>query len=547
MANEPSLGELQSYTGRPELAAGERNVVQDNSQGIANLLQGARDKMQNDWNKYVFFQRNLMEGFKDATNFDFVGTRTVDSEDLQKSAADFYSVIAQDPSILANPTKNPQLYGELMQKQSALNGKIAKSKQANAYTAAQQKFLFETPDLSTEDNLGLIEQSNQTPLDSWKPFNLNLPSGIDLVKLAGEAVKGSLIETPVSEQVFQVKIDTKTGKPVPKIDPNTKKQMMDAQGNPMFEQEYAGRTRTGVKKESDLDTYIDRGMALLKSNPRIGKYNVPFTKGIEDLYKNLPSDQKEVIEAEAKKQNKKPIELFFEKSWRSLYSPMTDLSGVKEQEDKVYQENIDFQNKLALEREKGKQDRFTISFKESYGTGQDSVAAYGIINEVADILNKGTRRDIVDRSTGKRTELIRISDPNLLKQFSQVNNDGVTVTSPTEIRYNPTNNEVNLVYLSEKTDPNDPTSVVERVVPMDARTWVNGIAQRTYSGKDRGGVNEIIQKVITDNKGDLYGLAQKIKTARESKPTETTAPTQQKPSGTKGKYVFENGKLVLKN
>lgn len=549
MANEPSLGELQSYTGRPELAAGERNVVQDNSQAINYLLQGARDKMQNQWNKYIFFQRNLAEGFKNAANFDYVGTRATDRDELQKTAADFYSIIQKDPSILANPMKNPQLYGEMLKKQSELNSKIAKSKEANAYTEAQQKFLFSNPDLSTDDNLGLIKQSNETPLDAWQPFNLNLPTGIDLLKLSSEAVKNSMIEKPVSEQVFQVKINPATGKPIPKIDPNTKQPMVDERGNVIFEQEYAGRTRVGTEKKSDFDIYLQRGKSLLESNPKIGKYGVPFSKGIEDLYRNLPNDQREVIEVEAKKQGKKPIELFFEKSWQSLYSPLTDLSGVKEQEDKVYQENVEARNRLLLEQEKGKQDRFTISFKESYGTGQNSVAAYGIINEVADILNKGTRRDIVDRSTGKRTELITISDPNLLKQFAQVNNDGTTQSAPTEIRYNPKTNQVNLVYLSEKSDPKDPTAIVEKVVPMDARTWVNGITQRTYTGKDRGGVNEIVQKVITENNGDLFGLAQKIKAARDKVQTSKTATnTEQKKSGTTGqKYVFENGKLVLKN
>lgn len=478
MANEPSLSELNSYRPNPELAAGDRNVVQDNSQGIGYLMQAARDKMQNDWNRYAFYQKNLIEGFKDASKFDFVGIRAQDKETLAKQAGEFYAEIAKDPSVLGNPMKNPQAYTNMLQKQSLLNANIAKSKQANAYTQGQNKFMFDNPDLSTEENKGIIKKSNDTSLDDWTPFELSLPSGIDLLKLAKESATSSMVDVPVSEQVFQNKIDQKTGLPIVAIDPTTKKPILDAQGNPTFEQVYSGRTRVGTKKESNLANYENLGKGIWESNPKLGRYGVSFRKGVEDLFNALPQAEKDVLEQDAKAQKKDKLNLFFEKSWKGLYTPQTDLTGIKEQEDKLFAAEDAFKKDVYLQLLKGKQDRDTEYYKNWLGQQNEKDQAKALLQYSAAGLSdaikngkrtidvkldannkpiKGTERESVKLNvTPKTLELFGFGGKEQIETIDGVSTTKmVGVEKPDYIEYIPSSKTFRIVYYKRTGDKID--------------------------------------------------------------------------------------------
>ena len=150
MAQEPSLSELYSYRPNAELAQGDRNIVPDDRQAIQALLQGAKDNILIQQNRYNQFQKSLQDNF-DKFKFDYDGIAPQHREELQKDAVIFYKDLMSDPSVLANPLKNPQAYAKLMEDFQKLNSKIAKSKSINKYTTAHEKYMNENPDLLNED------------------------------------------------------------------------------------------------------------------------------------------------------------------------------------------------------------------------------------------------------------------------------------------------------------------------------------------------------------------------------------------------------------
>jgi hypothetical protein len=59
MAQLPTISEILNNRVDPMLDTGEQGVVLDVDKAVDNIFQAATVKQQNDWNKYLQFQKNL--------------------------------------------------------------------------------------------------------------------------------------------------------------------------------------------------------------------------------------------------------------------------------------------------------------------------------------------------------------------------------------------------------------------------------------------------------------------------------------------------------
>lgn len=339
---EPSLSELYSYTPRPELATGERDVVPDNRAAIQDAIGLAKDYNEGIAQRYALYQKALADKFK-AGDVDYAGVNPNHLPELKQKAANYFSILYKNPAALGGINKDPQVEADLAAAKDDLERSIAASKQQYTYASSQDAFMNRTPELITDDNKNIIKGLYTAPLGQFQPQTLQLPAVIDIPTLSKTALEQSKKERSIFEQEFLPK-RTATGALVPRVAGG--KVELDAQGQPVFEQEYTGRYKSGIVKEADYDSYMKLGESLFDSNQPVGKYNQPIQQSLKSIYDRLPENQKIQIENAANKNNVDPLKYFFEKTWSSRFDKMTDLSGVKEIEDVIYKQKADLRNDL---------------------------------------------------------------------------------------------------------------------------------------------------------------------------------------------------------
>lgn len=209
-------------------------------------------------------------------------------------------------------------------------------------------------------------------------------------------------------------------------------------------------------------------------------------------------------------------------------------------ETKIDQTNEAFnQQQLGLQWERLGLDKARLAKSDN----QDLLAADGVLREITDIINKGdmtaNQVDVVDSNTGRTKRVFKIGDPNILQKFGNIDKDGTTTNVPDEARYNPATNEIDLVYFQRDDEGViKPTktggSYIKESKTLNSRTWANLVSQRTFSGQDRGAVNEIIQSVITKNGGDLYKIAKALNGGTIAPETTTTTSSSSSSSSSSG-------------
>ena len=462
MAQEPSLSELYSYTPRPELAQGDRNIVPDDRQAIQSIADFANKQTQLAWNKYAMFQDNFQKNF-DKIKFDYEGIAPQHREELQKDAADFYKIITKDPSILGNPSKNPALYGELMNAQQKLQSKIEKSKSINKYTQGQEQYMHQNPDLLNETNKGIIKQSLEVPIDQWNTFNLKLPSSIDFNVLTKAGLERATVSSPVDEGVFDVKLD-KQGKPIVQKDEKGNAIIDPTTGKPKFETYYTGKRRAGLIKSYDQPAYEKQGAAIYDSDAKINKYGVGVKEAAKDMFNTLPEQQRADITAAAKEKGEKdPIKYFFQTTWNKFYDPTKDLSNVKVEDDKAFAEELRFKRETYLELLKQRGHKELEAFKISLGKQDEKEQAKALIQfsaaTLGDALKNGETKKVRDNGEIKEVKIL-----NLPPQVSQLFGEGEKIVSqdgrdtitmkgkPDHIEYNPSDKTYTIVVYKRKKD-----------------------------------------------------------------------------------------------
>lgn len=339
---EPSLSELYSYRPNADLATGDRDVVPDNRSAIQDAIALAQDNNHAIQQRYALFQKNYADRLK-AGQVDYTGVNPNHIPALKEKAANVFSILYKNPAALAGVNVDPKTEAEFAAAKDDLERSVAASKAQYDYAKAQDAFMNHTPELITEENKNVTKKNYTDPLGQFQPRTLQLPPVVDIPALSKAALDASKKERSIFEQEFLPKRSA-TGALIPVVEKG--KLVTDANGQQKYEQEYAGRYKSGIVKEADFDTYMNYGNSLFDSNQPTGKYNQPIQDSIKNIYTKLPEAQKIQIESLAQQAGVDPLKYFFNKTWASRFDKQTDLSGVKEVEDNLYKMKADQRNDL---------------------------------------------------------------------------------------------------------------------------------------------------------------------------------------------------------
>lgn len=214
-----SLREITSIQGNPENAYGSTpggtNAVIPFGQSIPFLNQAARLKAEADQFKYLQFQENLKNFYKDFNTIDVKGIMEVDYPEINNEYATLAKDLAENYDVIRNPVKNPEKYAELKEREAKLRGNIERSKQDLAWRDAHKVFMTANPSFNTPENKSEFDKFNNSPLGSRQYSRLNTPfvynptqrakAAMDVAqqKLKTEQLAGRYIETTESETYIQ--------------------------------------------------------------------------------------------------------------------------------------------------------------------------------------------------------------------------------------------------------------------------------------------------------------------------------------------------------
>lgn len=146
---------------------------------------------------------------------------------------------------------------------------------------------------------------------------------------------------------------------------------------------------------------------------------------------------------------------------------------------------------------------------------EDDLNANSVINEAIDYIKKGEKVTVT--IDGKQKEVLRIGDPSTLLKFVTLDKQGKTTNPPDDGYYDPETDQFRLVYRSSGGYTTDAAGkrvpkvgVTETYsAPMDQRTWLKIIADRTVTGGSKAVVNDKVNKVLKQNKNSLYEMSKK--------------------------------------
>lgn len=456
---EPSLSEILNINADPERGTGEPAVVYDNKPLLQGIQRNAELRSANDMQKYLTLLQNKKDFYKAGAD---IAKEEVDPNDkvaLQKKMADVFSQIADNPKALFGGADMDNLQGQL----ATISADATKSKQKYDFNKSMMNHIITSPSFNTAKNRSVINQSEQTPLDEWQPYTLSVQPTLDMDKF----IKSIL------------------GDPKDPANPVYKKSSENIVTPD--KQFYFNRD----KENFYIDPALKRAEAAL---------SIPDTKEvIQGYYDGTP---------EVKKQYEAPGGGGIKKFWRDMI--VAHLGTDRDSEritDGDYKPNTNY-----LEKEKLGLKWAELGLKKrelDKADSGDMVAADGILRELSDSLKNGKPITEVD-DNGKKKDFIEISDPNLLKQFATIDKDGKVTNTADVIRYDPETDQAYLVYFDTKRDDQFNKTGgrwIDKKIPLEGRTWANSVTQRTYGGKDKGNVNELVQNVIT-KVGGLYKLSQ---------------------------------------
>lgn len=339
---EPSLSELYGYHPNADLATGERDVVPDNRQAIQDAIGLAQDNNHAIQQRYALFQKNYADRLK-AGQVDYTGVNPNHIPALKEKAANVFSILYRNPSALAGVNVDPKTEAEFAAAKDDLERSVAASKTQYDYAKAQDAFMNHTPELITDENKAVTKKNYTDPLGQFQPRTLNLPSVLDYNTLAKGALDVSKKERPVFEPEYVPKRNEQ-GQLIPQVVNGQVK--LDVNRQPVYEQEYAGRFKSGIVKEADYDSYMKNALSTYDSNQALGKFDQPIQKSVAAAYNSLPESQKMAIEDLSKKAGMDAQRYFYSKVMASKFDKMTDLSGLKEVEDNLYKQKADLRNDL---------------------------------------------------------------------------------------------------------------------------------------------------------------------------------------------------------
>ena len=196
---------------------------------------------------------------------------------------------------------------------------------------------------------------------------------------------------------------------------------------------------------------------------------------------------------------------------------------------------------------------------------EDWISADAVVREVQDAIKMATPLDV--KVGGKVVKQVRqIADPNLLKEFGNIDKDGKTTNIPDIVTYDPSTNQLSLIYHAKDDEGKvikgeSGGDKVDREIKLNPTQWIGQITKRKNPNKDIGGVNAIVEQIYTNNGRNLVELAdnyggqnstgstKKTTTDSSSSTTLSENPADWKKEGNNWRYkdgrVFDSkGKLI---
>lgn len=525
----PSLSELSHGNTDPEIASGTpANVI--NNQAVAEgLMRSAEFRSQNTFNRYAKELENFKDVFKDAQDIASLETRPTDTPDLKKRMGETMGKITQNPHGFFGGNM-AEVEKELLNiKQDAV-----KSKQAYAFDNFNREQRLKDPTLDTPENNSVIDNSEKTPINQWKPYMLKIPPAFDFNTFKAGILKQATKGT-TSDEIGGMAID-KDGKQV--FDTNREGYIRTTTGSTTSKDNYVKLWDAGWDTEHDQyghplrDIVTGQYNDLVQKNPNIKK-QFPTPK---DYYHWLGESS---FGSDKDIQSDKTVKL------------TPDANYLGKQKLALEQEKIGIElGRLNLDKQKEK-DLDTI----------DVLDAGAVVGEAAHIINNGL--PIVEKGTDKAggENLIQIGDPDILKTFSTIDKDGKITESPNVLNYNTDKGQINLTYYAKEDDTTKPITspsgtitgyeqkvlkdkygdpIVEKRIPMDERTFLSEIVKRDNPNKDIGKINAIVDKALKANGNSLFKLSQNY-TKDQNAPKEVQGNID--PSTlSDGAYILNSGK-----
>lgn len=477
---EPSLTELasagQSVEAIPTIA------VNNQQEMVRTLNQQAQFKAQNDWNKYLNFQKNLGDFYSNVAEVEKLEVMDEDRAELQKDTTELLKMALENPGAFSG--RNPEIFGKLQSMYGGVLSKATESKQNNLFDKANRQYIAQNNELNTDENKAIIDQNKAKPLGSRSTYSLNMPTLFD-----AEALSKGLMESPQVKQSF-------------------------AKSEVTPDEKFIKET-TGTKY--DRNAFLSGWSNAL--NAKDDKYGHSVKKWAEDRFKQLPADVHTKIGS---------VEKFWDKLGEMSFASGKDIEQITK-EDLQANANYLKKDKLDLDKlelnEKIRHDKAIEGLgweKLKFDNADDDEQAKGVIIEIDRAIADATRPEnlkfVVDPN-GNRQQYGTMSDPELLKKYANIDKDGKTTNAPDDELIDRTSGQILLAYY--KRDDNDEivkdkqgAKVIERSVPINTSTWVSSVVGRNESTKNKGKVNNNVQKFY-DNLGGIYKGARQINQARE--------------------------------
>jgi hypothetical protein len=476
---EPSLQEILSTPADAERGSGEAVPVLDQSEMVRNLNQSAQFKAQQDWQKYQFFVKNLQDVYKNVDDINAMDVMTEDRDYLKGESAKVFSDILKDPRAIYSP--------ELQQKIGKLKSEATESKQNKIFDFAHRQFINQNPELNTDENKQTIEAFRTKPLGQRQAYTLNMPTLFDY-----DAFKQSILSHPTVKTAFAES----------KVTPDNQF-IQEVSGNKYDRTKFLEAWNLGLGTKSDKYGHSIQGAAKQMFNQLSDTDKDYWNKngGLKGFWnyigeKSFGGD-KDIIEKV--KDNLQPNPGYLEKQKLNLGWANWGLS--KERLNK--------------------------------SDNDDLLSADSVIKEAASIISKGV--PVVSgnwNNTGKTKTVSEVADPTVLQTFATLDKDGNMVNRPDVVQYDKDSDELNLIYYKKEKDEYGKFTgdiktikgkrVVDRVVPINSRTWLKQKVKQSYPNKDIGGINNIVEEVFTKAGGNLISLTDKVFGKTESpKPSMT--------------------------
>lgn len=502
----PSLGEL-SNLGQPVRVNPEPYII-DTKSTIDVLNNAANQKAQYDWKKYLNFQDNLKEAYKNLDDTSALKAAQEDRPMLQQEMGKVFSEIADNPEAFSG--KNPQLYGQIQSKLSKLKSTATQSAQDKLFDDVHRSYLAQKPELNTDENAALVQGYLKKPLGQREAYTLSMPTIFDPNAYAADLIK-------------QESVTSKFANP-DEVTPD----------NQFIK---TGEEGTISKRDSFLNLW-DNGYGNQKD-----KYGHSIQKAINERYNMLPPEIKKQYPTEKD---------FFHHMGELYFNSNKDLINVTKGSELKANTNYVNPQELALKRATVAQGWARLNLdkaKLDKENDADVVGADSVLREATSIIDKGTEVTVQDfDGKGGTKKVVEIAEPTLLQTFGTIDKDGTTTNVPDVVQYDKDKGQLNLVYYQKDIDGtikkvNGKRQVVDRK-PLDERTWLKTIAKRSNPNKDIGTVNSLVDQVLTKSGNSLFKVSELYK-GNTPEAAEVTLTGNENPSTLEvGKvYVLDGAKV----